>query len=132
MLHDTHMNKGPLDQSTSDVKLGESSVIARLKNREQCKFLGVHENLKQDDKLVLKCAAEVYLKRISVIRSSLLSCRLQQGHSHKPVCAAGTGLLRTHPLQLCNSWTDRHERSWWRMAESTHWGQRRCCNFRER
>ena len=31
----THMKRGALDQSTSDMKLKESSVIARLKNREQ-------------------------------------------------------------------------------------------------
>ena len=49
----THMKKGALDQTTSDVKLDESAVIARLKDGEQYKFLGVQENLKQEDKLVL-------------------------------------------------------------------------------
>ena len=39
--------------------IGESSVIARLKNGEQYKFLGVQESQKQEDKLVLNCAAEV-------------------------------------------------------------------------
>ena len=62
----THMKRDALDQSTSDMKLEESSVKARLKNGEQYKFLGVQENLKQEDNLVLKCAAEVYLQRISV------------------------------------------------------------------
>ena len=33
----------------------------------------MQENLKQEDKLVLNCAAEVYLKRVSVIWSSPLS-----------------------------------------------------------
>ena len=61
----THMKKGALDQTTSDVKLDESAVIARLKDGEQYKFLGVQENLKQEDKLVLNCAAEVYLIRIT-------------------------------------------------------------------
>lgn len=51
--------RGALDQSTSDMKLGESSVIVRLKNGEQYKEC--ENNLKQEDKLVLKCAAEVYL-----------------------------------------------------------------------
>ena len=46
---------------------------ARLKDGEQYKFLGVQENLKQEDKLVLNCAAEIYLKRVSVIWSSPLS-----------------------------------------------------------
>ena len=69
----THMKKGALDQTTSDMKLDESAVIARLKDGEQYKFLGVQENLRQEDKLVLNCAAEIYLKRVSVIWSSSLS-----------------------------------------------------------
>ena len=69
----THMKKGALDQTTSDMKLDESVVIARLKDGEQYKFLGVQENLRQEDKLVLNCAAEIYLKRVSVIWSSPLS-----------------------------------------------------------
>ena len=69
----THMKKGALDQTTSDMKLDESAVIARLKDGEQFKFLGVQENLKQEDKLVLNCAAEIYLKRVSVIWSIPLS-----------------------------------------------------------
>ena len=69
----THMKKGALDQTTSDMKLDESAVIARLKDGEQYKFLREQENLKQEDKLVLNCAAKVYLKRVSVIWSSPLS-----------------------------------------------------------
>ena len=53
--------------------IGESAVIARLKNGEQYKFLGVQKSQKQEDKLVLNCAAEVYLKRASMIWSSRLS-----------------------------------------------------------
>ena len=62
-----------MDQTTSDTKLDELAVIARLKDGEQYKFLGVQENLKQEDKLVLNWAAEVYLKKVSVIWSSPLS-----------------------------------------------------------
>ena len=69
----THMKKGALDQTTSDMKLDESAVIARLKDGEQYKFLEVQENLKQEDNLVLNCDAEIYLKRVSVIWSSPLS-----------------------------------------------------------
>ena len=36
------MKKGALDQTTSDMKLEELTVIARLKDCEQYKFLGVH------------------------------------------------------------------------------------------
>ena len=67
------IKKGVLDQTTSDTKLDELAVIARLKDGEQYKFLGVQENLKQEDKLVLNWAAEVYLKKVSVIWSSPLS-----------------------------------------------------------
>ena len=48
-------------------------MIAKLKTGEHYKFLGVLENLKQEDKLVLKCATEVYLQRMSVIWCSPLS-----------------------------------------------------------
>ena len=54
----THMKKGALDQTTSDVKLDKSAVIARLKDGEQNKFQGVQENLKQEDKLVLNLPEE--------------------------------------------------------------------------
>ena len=69
----THNKRGALDQSTGDVKVEETAVIAKLKTGEHYKFLGVLENLKQEDKLVLKCATEVYLQRMSVIWSSPLS-----------------------------------------------------------
>ena len=110
------MKKGALDQTTSDMKLDESVVIARLKDGEQYKFVGVQENLKQEDKLVLNCAAEVYLKRVSVIWSSPLS-------DHNRITVTNQFALLVH---------ERHEGSWWRVAESTHWGQRRYCTFRER
>ena len=55
------------------MKLHESAVITGLKDGEQYKFLGVQENLKQEDKLALNCTAEVYLKRVSVIWSIPLS-----------------------------------------------------------
>ena len=48
-------------------------MIAKLKTGEHYKFLGVLENLKQEDKLVLKSATEVYLQRMSVIWCSPLS-----------------------------------------------------------
>ena len=116
----THMKKGGLDPTTSDMRLEESAVIE--KDGEQYKFLGLQENLKQEDKLVLNCAAEVYLKRVSVIWSSPLSDH-KQDHGHKPVCSAGTGLSNENSeLAHCRFATarQRHERSWWRMAESTH------------
>ena len=53
--------------------MDESTVIASLKEGTQYKFLGVLENLKQDDKLALKVAAKVFLRRMSVIWSSPLS-----------------------------------------------------------
>ena len=57
----------------SDMKLEELAMIVKLKDGGQYKFLGVQENLKQEDKLVLKCAVKVYLKRVSMIWSSTFS-----------------------------------------------------------
>ena len=53
--------------------MDESTVITSLKEGTQYKFLGVLENLKQDDKLALKVAAKVFLRRMSVIWSRPLS-----------------------------------------------------------
>ena len=41
--------------------------------RTQYKFLGVQENLLQDEKLATSCAAKEYLRRVSVIWSNPLS-----------------------------------------------------------
>ena len=46
-------------------------MIASLK--EQYKFLGVLESLKQEDTMALKIAAKKYIQRVSVIWSSPLS-----------------------------------------------------------
>ena len=57
----------------SKAKLDHSTEIASLNEGERYKFLGVLENLKQDDKLVLQQAAKICLQKISVIWSSPLS-----------------------------------------------------------
>ena len=41
----THIKRGALDQSTGDMKVEETAVIAKLKTGEHYKFLGVLENL---------------------------------------------------------------------------------------
>ena len=84
-----------MDQSTSDAKLAESTMIARLKDRGHYKFLGVRENLKQDDKLVWKCATEVYEKRILLIWSSPFSDYENVLASNQFALPSLTYLLRT-------------------------------------
>ena len=53
--------------------MDESTVLTSLKEGTQNKFLGVLENLKEDDKLALEVAAKVFLRRMSVIWSRPLS-----------------------------------------------------------
>ena len=53
--------------------MDELTVITSVKEGTHYRFLGVWENLKKDDKLALKVAAEVFLGRISVIWRSPLS-----------------------------------------------------------
>ena len=55
------------------MRLGESEMIESLSEGSNYKFLGVLENVKQEDGLALEVAAKVYLKRLSVIWSSPLS-----------------------------------------------------------
>ena len=59
-------------QST-DVKVDEKKVIKHLKKATHYKFLGVLENVKQEDKLPLECASKIYLLRMSIIWSSSFS-----------------------------------------------------------
>ena len=44
-----------------------------LEDGQQYKFLGVLETLRQEEKIVLRCATREYLRRLSVIWSSPLS-----------------------------------------------------------
>ena len=77
------MRKGALDQTRSDMKLDESAVIAKLKDGEQYKFLGVQENLKQEDKLVLIKDAVKYAKELDLdLKLSELNptCRTADGN----------------------------------------------------
>ena len=55
-----HVRKGVQVQDSLGIKMDESTVITSLKEGTQYKFLGVLENLKQDDKLALKVAAKVF------------------------------------------------------------------------
>ena len=56
-----HVRKpGGQVQDSLGIKMDESTVITSLKEGTQYKFLGVLENLKQDDKLALKVAAKVF------------------------------------------------------------------------
>ena len=52
------------------MKLDKEEVIKHLEDGTQYKFLGVLEDIRQDDKMALGCAANVYHKRMSVIWSS--------------------------------------------------------------
>ena len=57
----------------SKAELDHSTELASLNEGERYKFLGVLENLKQDDKLALQQAAQIHLQKIIVIWSSPLS-----------------------------------------------------------
>ena len=67
-----HVKRGCLEES-SDMRCGEQELVKSLKEDSQYKFLGVLENIRQEDNLALGNAARVYLQRMSVIWSSPLS-----------------------------------------------------------
>ena len=68
-----HVKRGVQQEDNDSIKLNESFVIQSLKQESHYKFLGVLENIKQEDLLALECASKEYLKRLSVIWSSPLS-----------------------------------------------------------
>ena len=67
-----HVKRGCLQESP-DERCGEQELVKSLKEDSQGKFLGVLENIRQEDNLALENAARVYLQRMSVIWSSALS-----------------------------------------------------------
>ena len=67
-----HVKRGYLQES-SHTKCGDQDLVKSLKEDSQYKFLGVLENIRQEDNLALENAARVYLQRMSVIWSSPLS-----------------------------------------------------------
>lgn len=68
-----HVKRGVQQEDNDSIKLDESFVNQSLKQQSHYKFLGVLENIKQEDQLALECASKEYLKRLSVIWSSPLS-----------------------------------------------------------
>ena len=67
-----HVRRGRLQESEEN-RIGAGEAIASLREDAQYKFLGVLENVKQQDGLVLEQAEKEYLKRLSVVWSSPLS-----------------------------------------------------------
>ena len=65
-----HVKGGVLDSRPNTTHVGESHIIASLKEGENYKFLGVIENSTQKDTLVLWDALKVFLQRLAVVWSS--------------------------------------------------------------
>ena len=57
----------------SGMRMDKTTAITAPSEGKHFKFLGVLENVRQDEQLALGCAAKEYLHRISIIWSSPLS-----------------------------------------------------------
>ena len=68
-----HVKKGGQVTNERGAIIDERSAIECLKDGELYKFLGVLEDVKQEEKQSLQCAAKIYLRRMSVIWTSPLS-----------------------------------------------------------
>ena len=64
MKCDTSYKRGVQTQEYEDLKLDQSTVIGYFKEERHYTFLGVPERLLQEERLVLECAAKVYLQRL--------------------------------------------------------------------
>lgn len=69
-----HEKRGCLSENSEGMKIGDSELTQSLKHGSFYKFLPVMENFKQEDQLVLKGAAKVFLQRMSVRLSGLSLC----------------------------------------------------------
>ena len=69
-----HFKRGVRVPESTGLLMSDGNVkIPTLEDGQQYKFLGVLETLRQEEKIVLRCAAREYLRRLSVIWSSPLS-----------------------------------------------------------
>ena len=62
-----------MKQESPGIRVSDTVVIQPLKEDSQYKFLGILENVRQEEKRTLECAEKTYLQRMSVIWSSPLS-----------------------------------------------------------
>ena len=67
-----HVKRGCVKQ-TGNMEIDELKSIKSLGEESNYKFLGVLENSKKEDKLVLENASKEYLRRLTIIWSCLLS-----------------------------------------------------------
>ena len=67
------VKRGARAHEDGDVRIDENTVLRRMKEDENYKFLGVLESVKQEEDLALKNASTVFLQRMSVIWTSPLS-----------------------------------------------------------
>ena len=68
-----HVKRGAQVLDESGMRMDETTTITALGEGKHYKFLGVLENVRQDERLALACAAKEYLRRISIIWSTPLS-----------------------------------------------------------
>ena len=68
-----HVKRGAQVLDESGMRMDETTTITALGEGKHYKFLGVLENVQQDERLALACAAKEYLRRISIIWFSPLS-----------------------------------------------------------
>ena len=69
-----HFKRGVRVAESTGLLMSDGNVkILTLEDGQQYKFLGVLESLRQEERIVLRCAAREYLRRLSVIWSSPLS-----------------------------------------------------------
>lgn len=114
------MKKGPEVQDTSGFKVGQMKIDC-LEDGAHYIFLGAPECPMQNKKLPLNSAAKVYLQRLSVIWSSLLSNSNFVVASNQITLPVLSNLMWSHHWNLTDLHIiDRHVRNSQRMEQSTH------------
>ena len=68
-----HVKRGVQVLDESGMRMDETTTITALGELKHYKFMGVLENVRQEERLTLACAAKEYLRRISILWSSPLS-----------------------------------------------------------
>ena len=67
------MKRGEVKQEIPGIKVSDTVVVQPMEKDSQYNFLGILENVRQEEKRTLECARKTYLQRLSVIWSIPLS-----------------------------------------------------------
>ena len=66
-----HVKQG---ETKHDIKVGDTVLVQPLEEDSQYKFLGILENVRQEERITLECDEKTYLQHLSTNRCQPCDC----------------------------------------------------------